>query len=54
MLKVPKCEIFDPIFFTLINPAWVGDLQTGEEEEKFLKTTADIRLFVFLRMLSMR
>jgi hypothetical protein len=24
-LKVPKCEIFDPFFFTIINPIWVGD-----------------------------
>ena len=22
-LKVPKCEIFDPFFFTPINPIWV-------------------------------
>ncbi len=28
-LKVPKCEIFDPFFFTPINPLWVGDLRTG-------------------------
>ncbi len=33
-LKVPKCEIFDPFFFTPINPIWVGDLRTGEK--KFL------------------
>jgi hypothetical protein len=31
-LKVPKCEIFDPFFFTSINPIWVGDLRTGEEK----------------------
>ncbi len=28
-LKVPKCEIFNPFFFTPINPIWVGDLRTG-------------------------
>jgi hypothetical protein len=31
-LKVPKCEIFDPFFFTPINPMWVGDLRTGEKK----------------------
>jgi hypothetical protein len=61
-LKDAKCEIFDP-FFTPINPAWVGDLRTGEFF--FFKTMADICYFVFfahaecaqkncLRMLSMR
>jgi hypothetical protein len=33
-------------FFTPINPIWVGDLRTGEFFY-FLKTTADIRHFVF-------
>ncbi len=46
-LKVPKCEIFDPFFFTPINPIWVGDLRTGENFFYFMKTTADIRHFVF-------
>ncbi len=32
-LKVPKCEIFDPFFFTSINPIWVGDLRTGEKKK---------------------
>jgi hypothetical protein len=45
-LKVPKCEIFDPFFFTSINPIWVGDLRAGEKK-KISKTTADIRHFVF-------
>ncbi len=45
-LKVPKCEIFDPFFFTPINPIWVDDLRTGKKK-KILKTTADIRHFVF-------
>jgi hypothetical protein len=45
-LKVPKCEIFDPFFFTPINPIWVGDLRTGKKKI-FSKTTADIRHFVF-------
>ena len=31
-LKVPKCEIFDPFFFTPINPIWVGDLRTGKKK----------------------
>jgi hypothetical protein len=31
-LKVPKCEIFDPFFFTPINPIWVGDLRIGEKK----------------------
>jgi hypothetical protein len=46
-LKVPKCEIFDPFFFTPINPIWVGDLRTGEKQIFVSKTTADIRHFVF-------
>jgi hypothetical protein len=46
-LKVPKCEIFDPVFFTSINPIWVGDLRTGEKKNFCSKTTADIRHFVF-------
>jgi hypothetical protein len=28
-LKVPKYEIFGPIFFKLINPFWVDVLWTG-------------------------
>ncbi len=43
---MPKCEIFDPFFFTSINPIWVGDLRTGEKKN-FSKTTADIRHFGF-------
>ncbi len=64
LLKVPRCEIFDP-FFTLINSIWVGDLRTGIFLNFFFKITADNRHFVFfahaecplkncLRMLSMR
>ncbi len=34
-LKVPKCEIFDPFFFTPINRIWVGDLRTGEKKNFF-------------------
>jgi hypothetical protein len=34
-LKVPKCEIFDPFFFTPINPIWVSDLRTGEKKILF-------------------
>ncbi len=32
ILKVPKCEIFDPFFLTPINCAWVGNLRTGEKK----------------------
>jgi hypothetical protein len=46
-LKVPKCEIFDPFFFTSVNPIWVGDLRTGEKKNFCSKTTADIRHFGF-------
>ncbi len=35
LLKVPKCEIFDPFFFTPINPIWVGDLRTREKKQIF-------------------
>jgi hypothetical protein len=28
-LKVPKCENFDLLFFTLINHIWVGDRRIG-------------------------
>jgi hypothetical protein len=46
MLKVPKCEIFDPSFFTPINSY---GYVTGGLENFFIfsKTTADIRHFVF-------
>ena len=50
-LKVPKCEIFDPFFFTPINPIWVGDLRTGE---KNLPTQAEPALKNCLRRLSLR
>jgi hypothetical protein len=32
IVMVPKCEIFDPVFFTSRNPIWVGDLRTGEKK----------------------
>ncbi len=32
ILKVPKCEIFDLVFFTPINPIWVGDLKVPKCE----------------------
>jgi hypothetical protein len=51
---VPKFEIFDPFFFTSVNPKWVGDLRPGEFLIFFSKTTADICLLCFLRMLSVR
>ncbi len=44
---MPKCEIFDSFFITSINPIWVGDLRTGEENFFSSKTTADIRHFGF-------
>jgi hypothetical protein len=46
ILKVPKCEIFDPFFFTPINPIWVSD-EDWRKKNFCLKTTADIRHFVF-------
>ncbi len=45
-LKVPKCEIFDLQFFTLINLIWVGDSWT-RKKSFILKIEADIRNFVF-------
>jgi hypothetical protein len=50
-LKVPKCEIFDPFFYT--NKSYMGRL-LEDWRIFFSKTTADIRHFVFLRMLSLR
>jgi hypothetical protein len=38
---------FSTHFFTSINPIWVGEFRTGEFFYIFLKTTADIRHFVF-------
>jgi hypothetical protein len=63
-LKVPKCEIFDPFFFTPINPIWVGDLRTGEQKIFFRRlrqifaifffTQAEPALKICLRRLSLR
>jgi hypothetical protein len=53
-LKVPKCEIFDPIFFTLINPIWVGDLRTREKKKKFRRLRQIFAILFFLRRLSLR
>jgi hypothetical protein len=44
---VSKCEIFDLLFFTLINPILVGDLETGQKKFFTLKIEADIRHFAF-------
>ncbi len=45
-LKVPKCEIFDPFFYT--NKSYMGRwLEDWREKKKFSKATADIRHFVF-------
>jgi hypothetical protein len=52
-LKVPKCEIFDPFFFTSINPIWVGDLRTGEKFF-FFEDHGRYSPFFFLRRLSLR
>jgi hypothetical protein len=53
-LKVPKCEIFDPFFFTPINPIWVGDLRT-EEKKNFFEDHGRYSPFCFfLRRLSLR
>ncbi len=53
-LKVPKCEIFDPFFFTPINPIWVDDLRTGEENFFFRRLREIFAILVFLRRLSLR
>jgi hypothetical protein len=47
-LKVPKCENFDLLFFTLINNIWVGDRGTGIVL-LILKTEADIHHFMFFK-----
>jgi hypothetical protein len=65
ILKVPKCEIFDPIFFTSISPIWVGDLRTGEKKIFFRRprqifailfffTQAEPALKIYLCRLSLR
>jgi hypothetical protein len=53
-LKVPKCEIFDPFFFTPINPIWVGDLRTGEKKNLFRRLRQIFAILFFLRRLSLR
>jgi hypothetical protein len=53
-LKVPKCEIFDPFFFTSVNPIWVGDLRTGEKKIFVRRLRQIFAIFVFLCMLSLR
>ena len=53
-LKVPKCEIFDPFFFTSVNPIWVGDLSTGEKKIFVRRLRQIFAILFFLRMLSLR
>jgi len=53
-LKVPRCEILDPFFFTPINPIWVGDLRTGEQKNFFRRLRQIFVILRFLRMLSVR
>jgi hypothetical protein len=53
-LKVPKCEIFDPFFFTSVNPIWVGDLRTGEKKKNFRRPRQIFAILFFLRRLSLR
>ncbi len=53
-LKVPKCEIFDPFFFTSVNPIWVGDLRTGENKIFVRRLRQIFAILFFLRMLSLR
>ncbi len=53
-LKVPKCEIFDPFFFTSVNPIWVGDLRTGEKKIFVRRLRQIFAILVFLRMLTLR
>jgi hypothetical protein len=54
LLKVPKCEIFDPFFFTSINPIWVGDLRTGEKKIYCRRPRQIFAILFFLRRLSLR
>jgi hypothetical protein len=54
ILKVPKCEIFDPFFFTSLNPKWVGDLRTGEKKKIFRRPRQIFAILFFLRRLSLR
>jgi hypothetical protein len=45
-LKVPKCEIFDPFFYT--NKSYMDRWLEDWRKKNFVsKTTADIRHFVF-------
>ncbi len=53
-LKVPKCKIFDPFFFTPINPIWVGDLRTEEKKNLFRRPRQIFAILFFLRRLSLR
>jgi hypothetical protein len=53
-LKVPKCEIFDPFFFTPINPIWVSDLRTGEKKIFVRRLRQIFAILFFLRRLSVR
>jgi hypothetical protein len=53
LLKVPKCEIFDPSFLTPINPIWVGELRTGEKK-KIRRPRQIFAILFFLRRLSLR
>jgi hypothetical protein len=46
-LKVPKCEIFDPFFFTPVNPIWVGDFRTGEKKFFFRRLRQIFAIFFF-------
>jgi hypothetical protein len=45
-LKKAKCEIFDLLFFTLINPVLVGNL--GTRKKFIFKIEADVPYFVLL------
>ncbi len=53
-LKVPKWEIFDPFFFTSINPIWVGNLRTGEKKNFFRRPRQIFAILFLLRRLSLR
>ncbi len=54
LLKVPKCEIFDPFFFTPINPIWVGDSRTGRKKIFCRRLRQIFAILFFLRRLSLR
>ncbi len=54
LFKGVKCENFDPLFFTLINHIWIGDLGTGNFVCWFWRGRLIFAIWYFLHMLSVR